>query len=81
MARSRTKDEARAPRRDGPAGAGAAADRVVRTREGKRVTGRQSGSKRPAVEIGTAKRALKKGGRPVKGTRRPGAQKKTRPEK
>jgi hypothetical protein len=81
VARSRTRDEARAPRRDGPAGAGAASSRVVRTLTGKRVSGQQSGSTRPAVKTGAAKRAPKKGGHPPRGTRRPGAAKKTRPEK
>jgi hypothetical protein len=33
------------------------------------------------VKVGTVKRAPKKGEVPIKGTRTPGAQKKTRPEK
>jgi hypothetical protein len=79
MSRARTRDEARAARRDGPAGAGAAANREVRSRTGKRKSGRQSGSKRMTVREGAVRRAPKKGGRPLKGTRRPGAPKKTRP--
>lgn len=81
MARSRAKDESRAPRRDGPAGAGAASATVVRNAAGKRESGRQSASRRPTVKVGTVKRAPKKGEVPIKGTRTPGAQKKTRPEK
>jgi hypothetical protein len=80
MARSRARDESRAAKRDGPAGAGAASNRVVRSRTGKRKSGQQTASKRPTVRTGTAKRAPKKGGRPLKGTRRPGAPKKQRPE-
>jgi hypothetical protein len=81
MARRRATGDSRAPRRDGPAGAGAASSRVVRNAAGKRASGKQSASKRPAVKTGAAKRAPKKGGAPPKGTRRPGAQKKTRPAK
>ena len=76
MARQRTRDDVRAARRDGPAGAGAASNREVRSRTGKRKSGQQSGSLRPAVRTGTAKRAPKKGGHPPKGTRRAGAPKK-----
>jgi hypothetical protein len=81
VARSRTQDEERAPRRDGPAGAGAASAREVRNAEGKRQSGYQAASTRPTVKTGEARRAPKKGEVPPKGTRQPGAQKKTRSEK
>ena len=81
MARSRAQDGPPAPRRDGPAGAGAASARVVRNAEGKRESGFQAASTRPTVKTGEARRAPKKGDDPPKGTRQPGAQKKTRPEK
>ena len=49
------------------------------SRTGKLKSGQQTGSKRPADRIGAEVRAPKKGYRPPKGTRRPGAPKKTRP--
>jgi hypothetical protein len=47
----------------------------------RREQGQQSGSKRPETLMGAARPAPKKGEVPPKGTRRPGAAKKTRPEK
>jgi hypothetical protein len=47
----------------------------------RRMQGQQSGSKRPETLMGSARPAPKKDEVPPKGTRRPGAQKKTRPEK
>ncbi|HKG93023.1 MAG TPA: hypothetical protein VKA84_14060 [Gemmatimonadaceae bacterium] len=62
MAESRRGGDQRATRRDGPGGASAGPK--VRVRAGaKRASGRQSGSKRPAVKTGAAKRAPKKGER------------------
>lgn len=80
MARARGRGDQRGTRRDGPAGAGAAPNRNVH-RGRKRASGQQSGSNRPAVRTGAAKRAPKKGGVPAKGTRRPGTASKTRPGK
>jgi hypothetical protein len=54
----------------------------VGTRAGqKRRSGQQSGSKRPAVRTGAARKAPKKGDVPPKGTARPGAARKNRPAK
>jgi hypothetical protein len=47
----------------------------------RREPGQQSGSKRPQTLMGSARPAPKKAEVPPKGTREPGAQKKTRPEK
>jgi hypothetical protein len=60
MAERRRGGDKRATRREGPGGAGAGPN--VRLHAGaKRASGQQSGSKRPAVRTGTAKRAPKKG--------------------
>lgn len=60
MAERRRGGDQRATRRDGPGGAGAGPN--VRLHAGaKRASGQQSGSKRPAVKTGAAKRAPKKG--------------------
>jgi hypothetical protein len=50
-------------------------------RNGKLKSGQQTGSKRPVSRIGFDAPAPKKGERPLKGTRRPGAPKKTAPKK
>ena len=50
-------------------------------RNGKLKSGQQTGSKRPAARIGAEARAPKKGVKPPKGTRRPGAPKKTAPSR
>jgi hypothetical protein len=47
----------------------------------RKMQGQQSGSKRPETLMGSARPAPKKGEIPPKGTREPGASKKTRPEK
>jgi hypothetical protein len=80
MARARGSGDARGARRDGPGGASMGTKTPTRPGE-KRRSGQQSGSKRPAVRTGTAKRAPKKGDQPPKGTARPGAARKTRPAK
>jgi hypothetical protein len=59
MAERRRGGDQRATRRDGPGGAGAGPN--VRQAGAKRASGQQSGSKRPAVRTGAAKRAPKKG--------------------
>jgi hypothetical protein len=51
------------------------------SRTGKLKSGQQAGSKRPPSRTGMAGPARKKGDRPVKGTLRPGAPRKTAPEK
>jgi hypothetical protein len=80
MARARGSGDKRGPRRDGPGGASMGPK--IRTKPGeKRRSGQQSGSKRPAVRTGAAKRAPKKGDQPHKGTARPGAARKSRPTK
>jgi hypothetical protein len=80
MARSRRGGDARGTRRDGPGGAGAGPSQRPKAGR-KRASGQQSGSTRPAVKTGAAKRAPKKGTVPAKGTARPGAAKKSRPER
>jgi hypothetical protein len=60
MARARGRGDDHAPRRDGPAGAGAGASQGTRDPHG-HATGQQSGSTRPAVKTGAAKKAPKKG--------------------
>jgi hypothetical protein len=60
MARARGKGDDHAPRRDGPAGAGAGASLGARAPHD-HATGQQSGSTRPAVKTGAAKKAPKKG--------------------
>jgi hypothetical protein len=60
MARARGRGDDHAPRRDGPAGAGAAASLGARD-PFDHARGQQSGSKRPAVKTGAAKKAPKKG--------------------
>jgi hypothetical protein len=80
MARSTGAGDTRAVRRDGPAGAGSGPSEKTRAR-GKGMTGQQSGSNRPAVKTGAAKRAPKKGEVPARGTRRKGTSQKTRPGK
>ena len=73
MARSRGGGDDRGKvQRDGPAGAGTGPSGAQR-RQGKSVTGQQSGSNRPAVRTGTAKKAPKKGDVPLKGVKRVGA--------
>ena len=62
MAESRKRGDARATRRDGPGGASAGPN-VPMQAGAKRASGQQSGSKRPAVKTGAAKRAPKKGER------------------
>ena len=79
MARARGSGDERGVRRDGPGGASTGPSHPVREGE-KRRSGQQSGSMRAAVSTGAAARAPKKGDVPPKGTKRPGAQKKTRPE-
>src|SRR5688500_7536461 len=77
MARSRgSGDDRDKVQRDGPEGAGTGPSGVQR-RQGKSVTGQQSGSNRPAVRTGAAKKAPKKGDVPPKGVKRPGAAAKT----
>jgi hypothetical protein len=66
MARSTGRGDDRAVRRDGPAGAGSGPSEKTRTR-GMGMTGQQSGSTRPAVKTGAAKKAPKKGEIPPKG--------------
>jgi hypothetical protein len=56
-------------------------ERVRYSRTGKLKSGQQTGSKRPKRSVGTDAPAPKKGERPPKGTRRPGAPKKLAPEK
>ena len=80
MARARGSGDERGVRRDGPGGASMAASAATQTGQ-KRRSGQQSGSTRPAVKTGAAKRAPKRGDTPLKGTARPGASRKTRPEK
>ena len=60
MAEQRRGGDARATRRDGPGGAGAGPRQATSPGE-KRASGQQSGSKRPAVKTGAAKKAPKKG--------------------
>lgn len=79
MAKARGSGDKRGARRDGPGGASMGADYPVREGE-KRRSGQQAGSRRPAVATGAAARAPKKGDVPPKGTARPGAARKTRPE-
>jgi len=76
MARAEGRGDKRNVRRDGPAGAGTGPSVKTRAR-GKGMTGQQSGSNRPAVRAGTAKKAPKKVERPPKGQRRAGAARKT----
>jgi hypothetical protein len=66
MARSTGSGDDRIVRRDGPAGAGSGPSEKTRAR-GMGMTGQQSGSTRPAVKTGAAKRAPKKGEVPQKG--------------
>ncbi len=80
MARARGSGDDRGVRRDGPGGASVGTTRR-RKSAAKRASGQQSGSKRPAVKTGAAKRAPKRGDVPLKGTARPGASRKTRPAK
>ena len=80
MARARGSGDQRGVKRDGPGGASTGP--TARVRAGaKRKSGQQSGSRRPAVKTGAAKRAPKRGDAPLKGTARPGASRKTRPAK
>ena len=60
MAERRRGGDERATRRDGPGGAGAGPMQATGPGE-QRASGQQSGSKRPAVKTGAAKRAPKKG--------------------
>ena len=76
MARAEGRGNERYVKRDGPAGAGTGPSKKTVAR-GKRMTGQQSGSTRPAVRTGTAKRAPKKVEHPQRGTRRAGAAQKT----
>ncbi len=77
MARSRGSGDDRVVKRDGPSGAGTGPSGRQRAR-GKSVTGQQSGSNRPAVRTGAAKKAPKKGDVPPKGIKREGAARKSR---
>ena len=79
MAR-RARGHERATRRDGPGGAGAGTKTTPKA-GAKRASGQQSGSTRPAVKTGAAKKAPKKGEVPPKGTKRPGTAAKSRPGK
>jgi hypothetical protein len=80
MAEARGSGDKRGARRDGPGGASMGPK--MRTRLGeKRRSGQQSGSNRPAVRTGAAKRAPKRGDVPPKGTARAGAAPKMRPAK
>ena len=60
MAERRRGGDERATRHDGPGGAGAGPVTPQHGRA-KRASGQQSGSRRPAVKTGAAKRAPKKG--------------------
>jgi hypothetical protein len=60
MARAKGRGDERAPRRDGPGNVSAGASLGARDPHG-HATGQQSGSTRPAVKTGAAKRAPKKG--------------------
>jgi hypothetical protein len=60
MAERRRGGDQRATRRDGSGGAGAGPMQATGPGE-QRASGQQSGSKRPAVKTGAAKRAPKKG--------------------
>ena len=78
MAKSRGHgDEREVTKRDGPAGAGS--DANPRFADGRRASGHQSGSTRPAVRTGVAKKAPKKADVPPKGTAREAAPKKMPP--